>query len=65
MTGATVVNRGRKREFEGQSGLPRFSRYAIPTKSDPLAVDCPYCVKRPRNLRAHCRAVHPDKPEAR
>lgn len=60
-----VVNRGRKHEPEGQSALPRFNRYSIPTPLDPKAVDCPYCVKRPRNLAAHCRAVHPDKPEAR
>lgn len=60
-----IVNRGRKREPDGQSALPRFNRYSIPELLDPLAVDCPYCVKRPRNLAAHCRAVHPDKPEAR
>jgi hypothetical protein len=52
-------------ERYGRSALPRFNPYAIPTRLDPKAVDCPYCVKRPRNLRAHCRAVHPDKPEAR
>jgi hypothetical protein len=62
---ATTLNRGPKVERDGQSGLPRFNRYAIPEPRDPKAVDCPYCVKRPRNLRAHCQAVHPDKPEAR
>lgn len=51
--------------FLGTAHLPRFNRYAIPSTPDPKAVDCPYCVKRPRNLAAHCRAVHPDKPEAR
>lgn len=54
-----------RREPTGQSALPRFNPYAIPQAPDPKAVDCPYCVKRPRNLQAHCRAVHPDKPEAR
>lgn len=56
---------GARREVFGRSALPRFNRYSIPAKVDPKAVDCPYCVKRPRNLSAHCRAVHPDKPEAR
>ncbi len=60
-----VVNRGRKRELDGQSGLAPFRRYSIPPAPDPKAVDCPYCVRRPRNLKAHCQAVHPDKPEAR
>lgn len=53
------------RERFGQSALPRFNPYSIPPAVDPKAVDCPYCVKRPRNLQAHCRAVHPDRPEAR
>lgn len=63
-----IVNRGRKREPDGQSALPRFSRYAIPHEARPGEVPCPYCVKRPigaKGLRDHCRAVHPDKPEAR
>ena len=60
-----IVNRGRKREPEGQSALPPFRRYSIPETPDPKAVACPYCVRRPRNLQAHCRAMHPDKPEAR
>lgn len=54
----------RDRERFGQSDLPRHNRYSIPEPLDPEAVECPYCVKRPRNLRAHCRAQHPDKPEA-
>jgi hypothetical protein len=54
-----------ERERFGQSALPRFNPYSIPKPIDPKAVDCPYCVKRPRNLREHCRAVHPNKPEAR
>lgn len=63
-----VVNRGRKTEPEGQSGLPRFNPYSIPKAARPGEVACPYCVKRPmgaKGLRDHCRAVHPDKPEAR
>lgn len=60
-----VCRAGQRREPDGRSGFPRFNPYSIPRPVDPLAVDCPYCVKRPRNLRAHCRAVHPDKPEAR
>lgn len=55
----------RPRERYGQSALPRFNPYSIPRKADPKAVDCPYCVKRPRNLREHCRSQHPNKPEAR
>jgi hypothetical protein len=54
-----------ERERFGQSALPRFNRYSIPHKARPGEVECPYCVKRPVNLQAHCRAQHPDKPEAR
>lgn len=56
-----ISNMGGKREPDGQSALPRMNRYSIPSKPDPKAVDCPYCVKRPRNLEAHIRAVHPDR----
>lgn len=62
---SSIRNRGRKTELDGQSGLPRFSPYAIPPTPDPKSVACPYCVRRPRNLKAHCQAMHPDKPEAR
>lgn len=57
-----------ERERFGQSALPRFNRYSIPHKARPGEVECPYCVKRPvgpKGLRDHCRAQHPDKPEAR
>ena len=63
-----VVNRGRKQELDGQSGLPPMRRYSIPDKPRPGERPCPYCVKRPigaKGLRDHCRAQHPDKPEAR
>lgn len=30
-----------------------------------LTSQCPYCPAEPRNLAAHCRAKHPNKPEAR
>lgn len=63
-----IENRGPKPEPDGQSSLPRFNRYSIPHKARPGEVACPYCVKRPlgaRGLRDHCRAQHPDKPEAR
>lgn len=63
-----IVNRGFRREPDGQSALPRFNRYSIPIKARPGEIECPYCVKRPigaKGLRDHCRAQHPDKPEAR
>lgn len=63
-----IINRGRKAEPEGQSALPRFNRYSIPAKTRPGELECPYCVKKPKGakgLRDHCRAQHPDKPEAR
>lgn len=70
----TILERGyasaerRDRERFGHSALPRFDRYSIPAKARPGEVECPYCVKRPigpKGLRDHCRAQHPDKPEAR
>ena len=63
-----ITNRGPRREPDGQSALPRFNRYSIPHKVRPGEIECPYCVKRPlgaKGLRDHCRAQHPDKPEAR
>ncbi len=56
------------RDRSGHSDLPRFNPYSIPRKARPGEVECPYCVKRPigaKGLRDHCRASHPDKPEAR
>lgn len=66
--GRAILNRGRRTEPEGQSALPRFNRYSIPHRPRPGEVECPYCVRRPKGakgLRDHCRAHHPDKPEAK
>jgi hypothetical protein len=65
MSATSIINRGPKARDDLQSTLPRHNPYSIPPKPDSKAVDCPYCIKRPRNLAAHCRARHPDKPEAR
>lgn len=56
-----VVNRGRKQERDGQSGLPRFSRYNIPPSVG--TVECPYCASRPKaaGLADHIKAKHPEK----
>ena len=54
-------NRGRKSEPDGQSALPRFSRYNIPPAVG--AVDCPYCAAHPKlnGLADHIKAKHPEK----
>jgi len=56
-----IKNRGRKRELDGQSGLPRFNRYSIPPAAG--TVDCPYCAARPKlnGLADHIKAKHPER----
>lgn len=58
---AMSQNRGRKRELDGQSGLPRFNRYSIPQSAG--TVDCPYCAAHPKlnGLADHIKAKHPER----
>lgn len=56
-----VVNRGPKRELDGQSGLPRHNRYSIPPRNG--TVQCALCCSwvKPEGLADHIRAKHPQE----
>jgi hypothetical protein len=62
-TASAIRNRGRKAELDGQSGLPRFSPYAIPARVG--TVECPYCPRKvmPQGLEDHIAAKHPERAE--
>lgn len=59
-----VANRGRKKELDGQSALPRMNRYSIPPSAG--TVDCPYCPAHPKlnGLADHIKAKHPERVRA-
>jgi len=52
------MNRGPKRELDGQSALPRFNRYSIPTR--PGTVECTLCPSwvKPEGMADHMRDKH-------
>ena len=57
---ATVRNRGRKRELDGQSSLPRFNRYSIPPREG--TIQCKHCAAwvKPIGMNNHMHAKHLD-----
>lgn len=52
-------NRGKKREPEGQSSLPRFSPYNVPPRAG--AIECAHCPRwiMPAGMAQHMRDKHP------
>lgn len=60
-----VRNRGRKRELDGQSALPRFSPYSVPPRTG--TIQCAHCPRwiKPIGMAQHMRDKHPEIQEGK